>query len=174
LEGWGVTTLSYSQTLTDPDLRKKGRVRARGFLIKTQQLGDNSNLLQVLLGMIPEDGGDDTFSPRKEVNDVMQQAEADFSRGDFDKAREGYLRALLLDPKNYEAALFMGDVYFKQHVNGSAGDWFARAVEIDPTRETAYRYWGDARGRWGRAPKPEKNTSRPSSPTLTTTDARWA
>jgi len=143
-EGWGVTTLSYSQTLPDADLRKKSRVRARGFLIKAQQLGDNSNLLQALLGMIPEDGGDDTFSPNKEVNDSMQQAEADFSRGDFDKAREGYLRALLLDPKNYDAALFMGDVYFKQHVNGSAGDWFARAVEIDPNRETAYRYWGDA------------------------------
>jgi tetratricopeptide (TPR) repeat protein len=143
-EGWGVTTLSYSQTLTDPDLRKTSRVRARGFLIKAQQLGDNSNLLQALLGMIPEDGGDNTFSPRKEVNDVMQQAEADFARGDFDKARDGYLRALLLDPKNYDAALFMGDVYFKQRVNSSAGDWFARAVEIDPNRETAYRYWGDA------------------------------
>lgn len=143
-EGWGSTTLSYSQTLTDPDLSKKGRARARTFLIKAQQLGDNSNLVQVLLGMIPEDGGDNTFSPRKEVNDAMQQAEAGFSRGDFDKAREGYLRAFLLDPKNYDAALFMGDVYFSQHVNGSAGEWFARAVEIDPNRETAYRYWGDA------------------------------
>jgi tetratricopeptide (TPR) repeat protein len=143
-EGWGVSTLGYSQTLTDADLRKKARARARTFLIKAKELGDNSNLMQTLLGMIPEDGGEIPFSPRKEVNDAMQQAEADFVRGDFDKARDGYLRVLLLDPKNYDAALFMGDVYFKQHINGSAGEWFARAIEIDPNRETAYRYWGDA------------------------------
>lgn len=143
-EEWGVTTLSYSQTLTVADLRKKSRARARSLLVKAQQLGDNSNLIQILLGMIPEDGGENPFSPSKEVNDAMQQAEADFSRGDFDKAREGYLRALLLDPKNYSAALFMGDVYFKQHNNGSAGEWYARAIEIDPNQETAYRYWGDS------------------------------
>jgi len=143
-EGWGVSTLGYSQTLTDADLRKKARARARSFLIKAKELGDNSNLMQTLLAMTPEDGGEMPFSSRKEVNDAMQQAEADFVRGDFDKARDGYLRVLLLDPKNYDAALFIGDVYFKQHINGSAGEWFARAVEIDPNRETAYRYWGDA------------------------------
>ena len=143
-EGWGVTTLGYSQTLTDPALRKKARARSRSLLLKAQELGDNSNLVQVLLSMIPEDGGENAFSPRKEVNDVMQQAEADFSRGDFDKAREGYVHALLLEPTNYAAALFIGDVYYKQHVNGSAGEWFARAIGIDPNRETAYRYWGDA------------------------------
>jgi tetratricopeptide (TPR) repeat protein len=143
-EGWGVSTLGYSQTLTDPDLRKKARLRARSFLLKAKELGDNSNLLQTLLGMLPEDGSQSPFSPRKEVNDAMQEAEADFSRGDLDKARDGYLHALLLDPKNYEAALFIGDVYFKQHINGSAGEWFGRAIEIDPNRETAYRYWGDA------------------------------
>lgn len=143
-EGWGMATLGYSQTLTDADLRKKARARARTFLTKARDMGDNSNLIQILLGMIPEDGGETTYSPRKEVNDAMQQAEADFARGDYDKAREGYLRVLLLDPKNYNAALFMGDVYFKQHINGSAGEWFARAVEIDPNQETAYRYWGDA------------------------------
>lgn len=81
----------------------------------------------------------------------MQLAEADFSRGDYDKARDGYLHALLLEPKNYNAALFMGDVYFKQHINGSAGEWFARAVEIDPNLETAYRYWGDALSEMGKS-----------------------
>ena len=40
--------------------------------------------------------------------------EADFARGDYDKARQGYIQAILLDPKNYGAALFLGDVYFKQ------------------------------------------------------------
>src|SRR5215472_7982382 len=143
-EGWGVSTLGYSQTLTDPDLRRKARIRARTFLLKARELGDKSNLMQVLLGLLPEDGSQSPFSPRKEVDNAMQAAEADFARGDFDKARAGYLHALLLDPQNYEAALFIGDVYFKQHINGSAGEWFARAIEIDPNRETAYRYWGDA------------------------------
>src|SRR4029453_14679025 len=36
------------------------------------------------------------------------------------------------------------DVYFKQRIYGSAGEWFARAIQIDRNRETAYRYWGDA------------------------------
>lgn len=143
-EAWGVTTLSYSETLNDAGLRKQTRVLARTRLVHAKELGDNSNLLQILLSMIPEDGGENTYSPRKEVNDAMQQAEADFSRGDYDKARAGYLHVLLLDPKNYEAALFIGDVHFKQHINGSACEWFAKAVEIDPDRETAYRYWGDA------------------------------
>ena len=143
-EAWGTTTVHYSQTLPDADQRKKARVLARSRLVKAKELGDNSNLLQILLAGLPEDGGEGSYSPRKEVNDIMQQAEADFSRGDYDKARDGYLHALVLEPKNYDAALFMGDVYFKQHLNGNAGEWFARAVEIDPNRETAYRYWGDA------------------------------
>ena len=146
-EAWGVSTLGYSQTLDDPDLRKEARVRARSILLKARDLGDNSNLLQTLLGMIPEDGGNPIYSASQEVNEIMRLAEADFSRGDLDKARDGYLKALVLDPNNYAAALFMGDAYFKQHINGSAGEWFARAIQIDPNRETAYRYWGDVL--WG-------------------------
>jgi len=55
-----------------------------------------------------------------------------------------YQQALLLDPKLYEAALFIGDVYFKSADQQKAGEWFARAIEINPDRETAYRYWGDS------------------------------
>lgn len=146
-EAWGVSAVGYSHTLDDPELRRKARVRARTILLKAKDLGDNSNLLQTLLGMIPEDGGNPTYSASQEVNDIMQHAEADFSRGDLDKARDGYLKALVLDPNNYSAALFMGDAFFKQHINGSAGEWFARAIQIDPNRETAYRYWGDVL--WG-------------------------
>ncbi len=143
-EGWGVSMLGYAQTLDEPDLRKKARLRARTILLKAKDLGDNSNLLQTLLGMIPEDGGNITFSSRQEVDDVMQRAEADFARGDLDKAVEGYMQASLLDPNLYEAPLFTGDALFKEHKPGSAGEWFKRAIQIDPNRETAYRYWGDA------------------------------
>ena len=140
---WAFAILAYSATLKDPELRKNGRLRARNIALQAQKQGDTSATVQLVL-QIPEDGSDPVFSDRKEVDDAMKSAEADFVRGDLDKARTGYLHALLLDPKNYSAALFIGDVYFKQHVNGSAGEWFARAIQIDPNRETAYRYWGDA------------------------------
>src|SRR5262249_584196 len=47
--------------------------------------------------------------------------------------------------KLYEAALYIGDAYYK--TDGKldlAGEWFAKAIAINPNRETAYRYWGDA------------------------------
>jgi hypothetical protein len=37
----------------------------------------------------------------------MKAAEADFARGNLDKARDGYLHVLMLDPNNYAAAVFM-------------------------------------------------------------------
>jgi tetratricopeptide (TPR) repeat protein len=142
-ERWAWCLMQYSGTLPDIEQRKKTRVQARAIGLQAKELGDNSQLLQMLLEL-PEDGSEPKFSDRKEVDETMRAAEADFSRGDLDKAREGYMRAMLLDPGNYDAALFTGDVFFKQHLNGNAGEWFARAVQIDPNRETAYRYWGDA------------------------------
>ena len=142
-EGWAWCVMEYAATLPDTGQRKKARVRAREIAQQAKQLGDSSQLLQLVLE-IPEDGSESVFSSRKEIDDAMKSAEADFARGDTDKAREGYLRVLLIDPNYYEPALYIGDVYFKQHVYGSAGEWFSRAILIDPNRETAYRYWGDA------------------------------
>jgi len=142
-EHWAFSMVGYAATLPDPAERKKMRARARMLAIQLKEAGDNSNLLQMMLDL-PEDGSEPSFSDRKDVDDAMRAAEADFGRGDLDKAREGYLHALLLDPRNYNAALFTGDVYFKQHAYDQAGEWFARAIQIDPNRETAYRYWGDA------------------------------
>jgi tetratricopeptide (TPR) repeat protein len=73
----------------------------------------------------------------------------------LDKAIAAYQRALQLDPKLYFAALFTGDMYFKKGVQerdpatkkaqmDKAGEWFARAIAIEPNIETAHRYWGDA------------------------------
>jgi tetratricopeptide (TPR) repeat protein len=142
-EGWAFSMMAYATTLTDAGLRKKARSRARALALQAQKLGDNSAMVQLLL-QIPEDGSEPTFSHRRDVDDAMKAAEADFARGDLEKAREGYLHALLLEPNDYEAALFIGDTYFKQKTYGSSGEWFARAIQIDPNRETAYRYWGDA------------------------------
>ena len=67
-----------------------------------------------MIESIPEDGGDDEkFSSKKEVDDAMREGEAAFTKNDMPKALEMYQRALMLDPKMYEAALYTGDVYFK-------------------------------------------------------------
>jgi Tfp pilus assembly protein PilF len=55
-----------------------------------------------------------------------------------------YKRALVLEPKLYEAALFIGDVYFKSADHANAAEWYGRAIAMEPDRETAYRYWGDS------------------------------
>jgi hypothetical protein len=103
-------------------LAKKARIRARSILLKAQALGDTSDFLQTLLRELPEDGSFSAFSDKEDVDEAMQQAEADFARGDLEKARQGYMRAHLLDPKQYYAALFIGDTFFKQHQPAFAGE----------------------------------------------------
>lgn len=142
-EAWAFSIFAYSMNVTEPEMRTKARIRARLIAGQAQKMGDNSPLLRILLGM-PADGSEPPFSSKRDVDEAIKSAESDFARGDWDKAREGYLRASLLDPKNYEAALFIGDTYFRQHSYFDAGEWFARATQIDANRETAYRYWGDA------------------------------
>lgn len=142
-EGLAWCVMQYAGTLTDTSMRKQARVRARKLAIEAKAMGDNSQILQILL-QLPEDGSGPTFSQRKDVDDAMKAAEASFSRGDFDKAIEGYQEVLKLDPDSYAATLFLGDVYFKQNSYDKAGEWFAKAIQLDPNRETAYRYWGDA------------------------------
>lgn len=144
MESWGASVLGYAQTLPDPELRKKSRVRARSILLRAKELGDNSDLLQTLLRGLPEDGSFSSFSDNKEVEQAMQQAEADFARGDVDKARQSYMRAYLLDPTQYYAALFIGDTFFRQQQPVFAEEWFSKAAQINSNIETAYRYWGDA------------------------------
>jgi len=55
-----------------------------------------------------------------------------------------YTAAAEADPHLYEAPLYAGDTAYVQKDLNTAAPWFARAIGIDPNRETAYRYWGDA------------------------------
>src|SRR6185503_10491864 len=86
---------------------------------------------------------------------AIREGEQAFMRGDMDKAIAAYRRALAADPHLYDAALYAGDAEFKKAMNSTdapfrsehfdaSGVWFAKAIAIDPNRETAYRYWGDA------------------------------
>ena len=38
------------------------------------------------------------------------------------------------------ATLFLGDIYFKKGEHVQAGEWLLKAIQIDPNRETEYRY----------------------------------
>ena len=151
IEAYGLLVLSQTAYLKDAAARTQARVKGRQLLLRAQQLGADSALLKTMLEKIPPDGRDDAgFSTKKDVDDAMREGEAAFAAGNYPKAVEMYQRALLLDPKLYEAALFTGDVYFKTEDQQKAGEWFARASAIDPERETAYRYWGDALMKQGR------------------------
>jgi len=142
LERLSFATLAYSATLANEPERKQERARARKLADEAKAAGDNSNLLNIVLS-VPEDGGEMNFAGTAEVQAIMQQGEAAFAKGDMDAAIAAYARALVLDPHQYNAALFTGDVYFKKKDHEQADKWFARAVEIDPNQATAYRYWGD-------------------------------
>ena len=151
LEIYGVMVMTQTVYLKDPDARKQARIKGREILLHAEKLGSNDPLVKSMLESVPADGGSDTtFSLTKEVNEAMREGEAAFAGGNFDKAIEMYQRALLFDPNLYEAALFMGDVYYKTADQAKAGEWFARAIAINPDRETAYRYWGDSLLKQGR------------------------
>ncbi len=142
-EHWAYCILEYSRTLTDPAARKTARVHARTLAMEAQKSGDQSDLLQELVA-IPEDGSEMKFSARPDVDAALKAAEAERAKGNLDQAREGYLHVLELDPSNYDATVYVGDVYFSEHAYNQAGEWFGKAVQIDPNREMAYRFWGDA------------------------------
>ena len=142
----GFALYATTATMNDPAARKKTRERALAALKKAQQLGDNSSLTQAVIDSIEagEKISELSFSERQEADQAMREGEAAFAQGDFPTAIKAYQRALKIDPHLYEAALFMGDVYFKSNRQDEAGRWFARAILINADRETAYRYWGDS------------------------------
>src|SRR5690242_12455053 len=151
LEVYGFVLYGQATSIKDLAVRKETRKRARELLVRAKNAGANSPLLNSMIERVPIDGGNETsFSPKVEADEAMREGEAAFARADYSKAIDMYQRALLLDPQSYEAALFIGDVYFKTDQQVRAGEWFARAVAIDPNRETAYRYWGDSLVKQGR------------------------
>jgi len=152
----GFVLYANSVDVKDPALRQKMRERARTTLLRSQSLGDNSNLTRMALDAVSApDGTQVPFSDIKTAELAIREGEAAFMRGDMDKAIAAYKRALEADPQLYDAAVYAGDAEYKQANNSTdpqyrsdhfdaAGIWFAKAIAINPDRETAYRYWGDA------------------------------
>jgi tetratricopeptide (TPR) repeat protein len=151
----GFAVYALAETEKDSERRKKMMDRARQILLKSQSLGDDSNLTQITLDGLAGNGSLANFSQIKKADQTMREGEEAFVRGDLDAAIASYKKALELDPKIYSAAVFAGDSEYKkaylskdpqfrqEHLE-LAANWFAKAIAIDPNRETAYRYWGDA------------------------------
>jgi tetratricopeptide (TPR) repeat protein len=158
----GFALYASTAAMKDPEARKQIRDHARAVLLRSNELGDNSNLTRMILEALTSgDAIEVPFSNIREAEKAIRDGEAAFAHGDFDKAIAAYQRALAADPQLYDAALYTGDVYFKKgylerdaaaknKLLDEAGTWFKRAIEINPNRETAYRYWGDALTAQGR------------------------
>lgn len=144
LEAFGVALLSRAETQQDPEKQKADRIHARAKLLQAKELGDNSDLCRTLLASIPEDGSKTPFTDKANVNEAMNRGEAAFANGKWQEAIAAYKQALELDPTLYSAALDIGDTYYRLKQTDLAGEWFAKAIQINPNQEIAYRYWGDA------------------------------
>jgi tetratricopeptide (TPR) repeat protein len=137
----GFALIGQATNTQDNATRKALRVRARNSFIKAKQLGFTEPRLDALIMGLPEDGSDAAaYSPNPQANALMEEGEALFSQGKPDEALRKYQQALELDAKLYHAALYSGDIYLQKQDFAQAETWYQRAIAIDPTKETAYRY----------------------------------
>ncbi len=140
----GFALLAQATVTKDTAERQALRVRARNAFVKAKELDVKQPVVDALIQNIPVDGADvnagKEFSSNPAANDLMNQAEAFFAQGKLESALNNYQAALQLDPKIYEAALYSGDVYNQLNDYQQAEIWYQKAITIDPSRETAYRY----------------------------------
>lgn len=143
-EHLGLVLLTMSANAPDAESRRLQRVRARTALETAVKLGSRNSQAIAVLANIPPDGGNDvTYSSNAQVDSVMRKGEKAFSSGDYREAFAQYQMALALDPMQYTAALYSGDTFLHVPALDSAYMWYARATQINPDRETAWRYWSD-------------------------------
>ena len=137
--------IDHAATLNDRDAAAAERFRARDLLQRSWELGNTSPLaenLRQLLGELPPDGAI-KFSEKPAVEEVMLAGESAFSKRDFNQALKAYAKALELEPTNYSATLFTANTYDRMNQIAKAGEWYQRAIQLNPNIETAYRYYAD-------------------------------
>jgi tetratricopeptide (TPR) repeat protein len=140
---------------SDPAQRKALLTRVRDTARRAVQLGDKSNVMQMMANIDPD--APVTVAQGSPAQTLMDEAEKAFAAGDYQTAMAKYEAAAAADPHLYFAALYAGDAAYAQHDLPTAAQWFAKAIAIDPNRETAYRYWGDAILQNGKDPEAAKN-----------------
>jgi len=140
-----LSLVKHAATLEDLHAANKERSRARDLLEHAQSLGNTSTLAQNLSEILEElsRNGDIKFSDNPAVEQAMRAGEAAFSRRDFPEAVKNYTKALELEPKNYYAALFIGNAYDRQRDVAKAAEGYEHAIQLNANIETAYRYYAD-------------------------------
>jgi tetratricopeptide (TPR) repeat protein len=136
--------------LSDPAQIKAVRTRMRDAAKRAIELGDTAEYVRLMANADPDKplyAG--IMSPAKAL---LAEAEKAYTAGDFPTAMAKYTAAANADPHLYEAPLYAGDTAYVQKDLKTAALWFARAIAINPDRETAYRYWGDAILNYGNDP----------------------
>jgi tetratricopeptide (TPR) repeat protein len=143
--------VEHAATLPDQQSAGEERLRARDLLDRAWNLGDTSALAMNLLQLLKElpATGAIQFSGDPRVDEAMREGEAAFSRRQYEEARRNYARALHLEPKNYSAALFIGNTYDRENEFGKSAEWYERAIQLAPDVETAYRYYADLLAKQG-------------------------
>src|SRR5688572_28426638 len=137
----GFALVAQANATVDDRDRKALRVRARSEFIRSKNLGNSEPLVEAMIGSMAADGSEGPdFSKNIGAHLLMVKAESLFSQGQMDEALRNYQKALILDPKLYEAALFSGDVFSQKGDFVQAEIWYQKAISINPDRETAYRY----------------------------------
>lgn len=147
--------VAHAATLNDPDVAAKERFRARDLLDQAWRLGNTSTLAQNLAHLLKElpESGALKFSDNPEVDRMMHLGEAAFARRDFTEALADYRKALELEPSNYAATLFISNSYDRENDVPHAGEWYEKAIRLDPNVETAYRYYADMEAKRGNMAK---------------------
>ena len=153
--GLGVAYWRIQETKKDRTEWKAIRLKARRSWLKAKELGVSVPEIDLLIASIKDDGGDKEQSDNLLAQSSFDDATEPFAKGDYKTALAAYQKAATLDPTWYEAALYTGDTYFAMKDYNNSGVWFAKAIAIDPNRETAYRYWAD-----GLAAKRQRKRSR--------------
>ncbi len=144
--------VDHAATLSDAEAAAKERLHARDLLQKSESTSPLAENLLQLLQQMPESGAI-RFSDNPAVDQAMRAGEAAFSLRSFDEAIKDYSRALEIEPKNYSAALFIGNAYDKKEDFAQAAKWYEHAIGLDPNIETAYRYYADMLAKQGEMAK---------------------
>jgi tetratricopeptide (TPR) repeat protein len=138
----------------DPAEVKTLRTRERDVAQRAIKLGDPNYFVQLLAKINPD--GPVKIAAASPGGNLLQEGEKAFTAGNYRAAYAKYSLAADADPKLYIAPLFAGDTAYQLRDLKTASRWFAQAIAVDPNRETAYRYWGDALLRIGNDPAAAK------------------
>jgi len=128
--------------LSDPAQIKAVRTRERDAARRAVELGETTEYVRMMANLDPDQPIYANIHGSGKA--LLMEGDKAFGAGDFPTAMAKYTAAAEADPQLYEAALYAGDTARQQRDLKTAALWFARAIAIDPDRETAYRYWGNS------------------------------